>query len=215
MLKEEDKNTPDFQNDVEKDKENMDFQDNENLENDKDVDLEMEEDKAENLEEDEVSKENSEEELKNENIKLKSENEKIHIQFETLQDRLSRTAAEYDNFRKRTAKEKEAIYSGACKDILKELLPVLDNLERAVEVEGDIDDLKKGVEMTIRQFKTAFEKLNVEEISTEGEFDPNIHNAVMHIEDDKYGKNSIVEVFQKGYKREDKVIRYSMVKVAN
>ncbi|WP_333860092.1 nucleotide exchange factor GrpE [Clostridium sp.] len=215
MLKEEDKNTPDFQNDVEKDKENMDFQDNENLENDKDVDLEMEEDKAENLEEDEVSKENSEEELKNENIKLKSENEKIHIQFEALQDRLSRTAAEYDNFRKRTAKEKEAIYSGACKDILKELLPVLDNLERAVEVEGDIDDLKKGVEMTIRQFKTAFEKLNVEEISTEGEFDPNIHNAVMHIEDDKYGKNSIVEVFQKGYKREDKVIRYSMVKVAN
>lgn len=215
MLKEEDKNTPDFQNDVEKDKENMDFQDNENLENDKDVDLEMEEDKAENLEEDEVSKENSEEELKNENIKLKSENEKIHIQFETLQDRLSRTAAEYDNFRKRTAKEKEAIYSGACKDILKELLPVLDNLERAIEVEGDIDDLKKGVEMTIRQFKTAFEKLNVEEISTEGEFDPNIHNAVMHIEDGKYGKNSIVEVFQKGYKREDKVIRYSMVKVAN
>lgn len=215
MLKEEDKNTPDFQNDVEKDKENMDFKDNENLENDKGVDLEIEEDKAENLEEDEVSKEDLEEELKNENTKLKSENEKIHSELKTLQDRLSRTAAEYDNFRKRTAKEKEAIYSDACKDILKELLPVLDNLERAVGVEGDINDLKKGVEMTIRQFEAAFEKLNVEEISTEGEFDPNIHNAVMHIEDDKYDKNSIVEVFQKGYKREDKVIRYSMVKVAN
>lgn len=215
MLKEEDKNTPDFQNDVEKDKENMDFKDNENLENDKGVDLEIEEDKAENLEKDEVSKEDLEEELKNENTKLKSENEKIHSELKTLQDRLSRTAAEYDNFRKRTAKEKEAIYSDACKDILKELLPVLDNLERAVGVEGDINDLKKGVEMTIRQFEAAFEKLNVEEISTEGEFDPNIHNAVMHIEDDKYDKNSIVEVFQKGYKREDKVIRYSMVKVAN
>lgn len=128
---------------MEKDKENMDFKDNENLENDKGVDLEIEEDKAENLEEDEVSKEDLEEELKNENTKLKSENEKIHSELKTLQDRLSRTAAEYDNFRKRTAKEKEAIYSDACKDILKELLPVLDNLERAVGVEGDINDLKK------------------------------------------------------------------------
>lgn len=221
MLKEEDKNTSDFHGDVEQeveqDKENTDFKGNENLENDMDLETEIdkEEDEVENVEEDEVSEINLEEELKSENIKLRSENEKIHNEFKTLQDRLSRTAAEYDNFRKRTVKEKEAIYSDACKDILKEILPVLDNLERAVEVEGDIDDLKKGVEMTIKQFKTAFEKLNVEEISTEGEFDPNIHNAVMHIEDDKYDKNSIVEVFQKGYKREDKVIRYSMVKVAN
>ncbi|EDK32952.1 nucleotide exchange factor GrpE [Clostridium kluyveri] len=217
MLREEDKNTSDFHGNVEQEKENTDFKGNENLENDMDLETEIdeEEDEVENVEEDEVSEINLEEELKSENIKLKSENEKIHNEFKTLQDRLSRTAAEYDNFRKRTAKEKEAIYSDACKDILKEILPVLDNLERAVEVEGNIDDLKKGVEMTIKQFKTAFEKLNVEEISTEGEFDPNIHNAVMHIEDDKYDKNSIVEVFQKGYKREDKVIRYSMVKVAN
>lgn len=217
MLREEDKNTSDFHGNVEQEKENTDFKGNENLENDMDLETEIdeEEDEVENVEEDEVSEINLEEELKSENIKLKSENEKIHNEFKTLQDRLSRTAAEYDNFRKRTAKEKEPIYSDACKDILKEILPVLDNLERAVEVEGNIDDLKKGVEMTIKQFKTAFEKLNVEEISTEGEFDPNIHNAVMHIEDDKYDKNSIVEVFQKGYKREDKVIRYSMVKVAN
>ncbi|APM38280.1 nucleotide exchange factor GrpE [Clostridium kluyveri] len=221
MLKEEDKNTSDFHGDVEQevkqDNKNTGFKGNENLENDMDLETEIdkEEDEVENVEEDEVSEVNLEEELKSENIKLKSENEKIHNEFKTLQDRLSRTAAEYDNFRKRTAKEKEAIYSDACRDILKEILPVLDNLERAVEVEGDMDDLKKGVEMTIRQFNTAFEKLNVEEISTEGEFDPNIHNAVMHIEDDNYDKNSIVEVFQKGYKREDKIIRYSMVKVAN
>jgi len=217
MLREEDKNTSDFHGDVEQEKGNTGFKSNESLENDMDLETEIdkEEDEVENVEEDEASEINLEEELKSENIKLKSENEKIHNEFKTLQDRLSRTAAEYDNFRKRTAKEKEAIYSDACKDILKEILPVLDNLERAVEVEGDIDDLKKGVEMTIKQFKTAFEKLNVEEISTEGEFDPNMHNAVMHIEDDKYDKNSIVEVFQKGYKREDKVIRYSMVKVAN
>ncbi len=154
-------------------------------------------------------------ELKKENFRLKDENSKIMNKFNAIQDRLSRTTAEYDNFRKRTSKEKEGIYSDACKDILKEILPVLDNLERAVKVEGNAEDLKKGVEMTMRQFNAALKKLDVEEIPTEGEFDPNIHNAVMHVEDDKCDKNSIVEVFQKGYKRGDKIIRYSMVKVAN
>jgi molecular chaperone GrpE len=154
-------------------------------------------------------------ELQEENFKLKDENNKIMNENKALKDRLSRTKAEYDNFRKRTSKEKEGIYSDACKDILKEILPVLDNLERAVKVEGNAEDLKKGVEMTMKQFNAALEKLNVEEIPAEGEFDPNIHNAVMHVEDDNYEKNSIVEVFQKGYKREDKIIRYSMVKVAN
>ena len=131
MLREEDKNTSDFHGNVEQEKENTDFKGNENLENDMDLETEIdeEEDEVENVEEDEVSEINLEEELKSENIKLKSENEKIHNEFKTLQDRLSRTAAEYDNFRKRTAKEKEAIYSDACKDILKEILPVLDNLE--------------------------------------------------------------------------------------
>jgi len=132
-----------------------------------------------------------------------------------IKDKLVRIMAEYDNFRKRTAKEKDNIYFDACKDILKEVLPVLDNLERAVKIEGNAEDLKKGVEMTMKQFNNALSKLNVEEIPCEGEFDPNLHNAVMHIEDDKYDKNSIVEVLQKGYKREDKIIRYSMVKVAN
>ncbi|MHC6179117.1 nucleotide exchange factor GrpE [Clostridium sp. JNZ X4-2] len=158
---------------------------------------------------------NLEKELKKENFKLKDENNKIMNEIKALKDRLSRTKAEYDNFRKRTSKEKEGIYSDACKDILKEVLPVLDNLERAVKVEGNTEDLKKGVEMTVKQFNTALEKLNVEEIPSEGEFDPNVHNAVMHIQDDSYDKNSIVEVFQKGYKRDDKIIRYSMVKVAN
>ncbi|MFL0195808.1 nucleotide exchange factor GrpE [Clostridium sp. WILCCON 0269] len=190
-----------------------------NLNNDENIQQEevVDEEKidGEEIDESKIVELDLEAELKSENLKLKAENEKIHNEFKTLQERLSRTAAEYDNFRKRTAKEKEAIYSEVCKDILKEMLPVLDNLERAMQVEGDMEDLKKGVEMTIRQFNTGLEKLNVEEISTEGQFDPNIHNAVMHVEDDKYDKNSIVEVFQKGYKREDKIIRYSMVKVAN
>lgn len=135
--------------------------------------------------------------------------------MDTLQDRLVRTVAEYDNYRKRTSKEKEGIYSDACEDVLKEVLPVLDNLERALLADGNIDDLKKGVEMTLKQFNDALEKLGVEEISTKEGFDPNIHNAVMHIEDENFGENEVVEVFQKGYKRGEKVIRYSMVKVAN
>lgn len=147
--------------------------------------------------------------------KLQEENAKLSNEVEALKDRLLRISAEYDNFRKRTAKEKEGIYSDACTDVLKNMLPVLDNLERAVSVEGNLDDLKKGIDMTLRQFKDSLNKLNVEEISTEEGFDPNYHNAVMHMVDENYGKNEIVEVFQKGYKRENKVIRYSMVKVAN
>ncbi|MCT8976255.1 nucleotide exchange factor GrpE [Clostridium sp. CX1] len=165
--------------------------------------------------EDENLAENTLEVLKEENKKLSDENTKIKGEVEALKDRLSRMTAEYDNFRKRTAKEKEGIYTDACEDVLKGILPVLDNLERAISVEGSIEDLKKGIEMTIKQFNNALEGLNVEEISTEGEFDPHVHNAVMHIDDEQYGKNQVVEVFQKGYKRGDKVLRYSVVKVAN
>lgn len=154
-------------------------------------------------------------ELTESNKNLAEENKKINGENDTLKDRLARTVAEYDNFRKRTAKEKEGIYTDACEDILKEMLPVLDNLERAISVEGTVDDLKKGVEMTIKQFNNALEKLSVEEIQADGEFDPHVHNAVMHIDDDQYGNNQVVEVFQKGYKRGDKVLRHSMVKVAN
>jgi molecular chaperone GrpE len=154
-------------------------------------------------------------ELKNEKLKLQEENKKLSNEIETYKERLARTAAEYDNFRRRTIKEKEGIYTDACEDVLKNILPVLDNLERAYTVNGSIDDIKKGIEMTIRQFTEALTKLQVEEIATDVEFDPNMHNAVMHIEDESLDKNSIVEVFQKGYKKGSKVLRFSMVKVAN
>ncbi|WP_123052995.1 nucleotide exchange factor GrpE [Clostridium sp. JN-1] len=190
----------------------------ENLDDNDETYKNEDEDKCETAECDENFKNNFEalakslekkaDELKEENSKLKNEND-------TLKDRLARNVAEYDNYRKRTAKEKEGIYTDACEDILKAILPVLDNLERAVSVEGNVDDLKKGVEMTMKQFNTALEKLSVEEINTDSEFDPHFHNAVMHIDDDSYDKNQIVEVFQKGYKRGEKVLRYSMVKVAN
>lgn len=185
----------------------------------KEEDLQESSDTEENTSEEEQDTsqqlENSINELKYENKKLLEENSKVNNEIEALKDRLIRTTSEYDNFRKRSAKEKEGIYTDACEDVLKEMLPVFDNLERAISVDGSVDDLKKGIDMTIRQFSAALEKLNVEEISTECEFDPHLHNAVMHIDDEQYGTNEVVEVFEKGYKRGDKVLRYSMVKVAN
>lgn len=153
--------------------------------------------------------------LKEKVTALEEEVKLLNNKLETAGDRFIKLSAEYDNFRKRTNKEKENIYTDACADVLKEFLPVLDNLERSVAVGGDIEDFKKGIEMVIRGFKDSLVKLNVEEVESEGEFDPNLHNAVMHVEDSSLGANQIVEVFLKGYKRGDKVLRYSMVKVAN
>ena len=192
----------------------------ENLENDKE-NLEEVEEKVE-VDADEViteeTAENSEETKKDELDmlrKTKDEVKKLTNEIEALKDRLLRQTAEYDNFRKRTAKEKEGIYTDACADVIKELLPVADNLERAMAAEGSIDDLKKGVEMTMKGLESAFTKLGIEEINASGEFDPNMHQAVMHIEDENFDKNVVAEVFMKGYKRGDKVIRHSVVKVAN
>ena len=135
-------------------------------------------------------------------------------QVDALKERLLRLTAEYDNYRKRTAKEKEGIYTDACTDVLKEILPVADNLERAIAVDGTVEDLKKGVEMTIKGFLNSLEKLGVEEIDTNNGFDPNFHQAISVVEDANLSTNDIAQVYQKGYKRGDKVIRYSMVTVA-
>ena len=153
--------------------------------------------------------------LQKENNKLQEQNSKLQEETNVLKDRLLRVSAEYDNYRRRTVKEKEGIYSDAVTDVLKNILPVLDNLERAASTEGSVDDIKKGIDLTLKQFQNALEKLGVEEISTAEGFDPNYHEAVMHIEDESYKKNSIAEVFQKGYKKSSKVIRHSIVKVAN
>ena len=171
---------------------------------------------GEDIDEDSVlSLEGLVEELKNQNVKLSDENTKFQNELDALKDRLLRLNAEYDNYRKRTAKEKESIYTDACEDVLTGILPVKDNLERALGATGNVEDIKKGVEITLRQFNVSLEKLQVEEISTENSFDPNFHNAIAHIEDEQYGEGQIVEVFQKGYKRGDKVLRHSLVKVAN
>ncbi len=146
--------------------------------------------------------------------KLKDENKKLSNELDTLKDRLLRLTAEYDNYRKRTAKEKEGIYTDACTDVLKEVLPVADNLERALAVDGNVEDLKKGVEMTIKGFLNSLEKLGVEEIDTTNGFDPNLHQAISVVEDANLNSNDVAQVYQKGYKKGEKVIRYSMVTVA-
>ena len=128
-------------------------------------------------------------------------------------DKYLRVLAEYDNFRKRSQKEKELAYQEAYVDAVKGILPVVDNVERALEFAADEND-KKGIELIVSAIHTTLEKMGVKEIETKA-FDPNLHNAVMHIDDENLGEGEIVEVFQKGYVLGERVIRYAMVKVAN
>ena len=127
-----------------------------------------------------------------------------------------RVAAEYDNFRKRTIKEKEASYGNGKADAVAKILPIYDNLERALQQETTDAAYKKGVEMTMNELLKIFSSLGVEVFCTAGDaFDPNLHNAVMHIDDENLGENTIAQVFQKGFKIGDKVVRFAMVQVAN
>ena len=136
--------------------------------------------------------------------------------YEETEDKYKRILAEYDNFKRRTVKEKEAIYKDSVCETVEKMLPVLDNLERALSIECADEEYKKGVELIFKQVWDTFANLGCEEIKAVGEtFDPELHNAVMHIEDETIAENTVVEQFQKGYKYKDKVLRYSMVKVAN
>ena len=133
-----------------------------------------------------------------------------------VNDKYLRLAAEYDNYRKRTAKEKESIYGDAKADTIKPLLAVYDNLERGIAQYDEADAHRQGLELILRQFTETLTKLGVTEIEAKGQpFDPGLHNAVMHVEDETAGENTVVEVFQKGFMLGDKVLRFAMVKVAN
>ncbi len=171
---------------------------------------------AEDVKEQREAKEpKKEKKTSKENEALKKEIEGLKASIDELNDKYLRTVAEYENYRKRAVKEKENIYGDAFADAVKEILPVLDNLERAVAF-ADSGNLAEGVNMILNMFKSTFEKMGIEEIATENaQFDPNFHNAVMHIEDDSLEENVVVETFSKGYKKGDRIIRYAMVKVAN
>ena len=133
-----------------------------------------------------------------------------------LNEKYLRLAAEYDNYRKRTAKEKEGIYANARIDTVTAFLGVHDNLERGIRQYEEDSPHRQGLEMIMKQFDAALESLGVTEIQAEGaEFDPNIHNAVMHVDDENLGENVVAEVFEKGFMLGDKVLRFATVKVAN
>ncbi len=140
----------------------------------------------------------------------------LNAALDAEKDKFLRLAAEYDNYRKRSIKEREALYNDIRADTITKILPVYDNLTRALKQECSDDAFYKGVEMTMTQLKEILDKLGVKEIEAAGEkFDPDLHNAVMHVDDPDYGEAVVVEEFEKGFMLGDKVIRFSMVKVAN
>ncbi|KRQ86783.1 Protein GrpE [Caloramator mitchellensis] len=181
---------------------------------------ELEQNENAELNEEKIEEQTAEEDSENNN-EIEELNKKLmekETQYQETLDLLKRTMADFDNFRKRTQREKETIYDDGFADAVKELLPVLDNLERATQYSDSEDKnaLLEGVQMILKIFKDTLQKLGVEEIKADGEkFNPDFHNAIMHIEDENFEENTIVEVFQKGYKYKDKIIRYSLVKVAN
>ena len=172
--------------------------------------------KAEPVGETETDKKGKEKKKKKETVS-KEDYERLLSEMESAREQHLRVLAEYDNFRKRSAAEKTATYNNAVSDTVNAILPVADNIDRALSQENaTAEDMKKGVEMIANQFKASFEKLGIREIGAVGEpFDPEIHNAVAHVDDENLGENVIAAVFQKGYMLGDKVVRHAMVTVAN
>jgi molecular chaperone GrpE len=172
-------------------------------------------------EETEAKTEESEEDKKSEKklFGKKNKKDKKDEKIEELTDRLTRQMAEFDNFRKRTDKEKSQMYEVGAKDIIEKILPVVDNFERgldAVKEEEKDDPFVQGMEKVYKHLMTTLEEIEVKPIEAVGkEFDPNLHNAVMHVEDENFGENIVAEEFQKGYTYRDSIVRHSMVKVAN
>ena len=179
----------------------------------------VEEETVENTEADVDAETETEEPTKEKSKIFKKKKDPKDEKIEELSDKLLRQMAEFDNFRKRTEKEKSAMYEIGAKDIVEKLLPVVDNFERgflAVAEEDKEDAFVTGMEMVYKQLMTMLETVGVKPIEAVGqEFNPDLHNAVMHVEDEEAGDNIIVEEFQKGYTYRDSVVRYSMVKVAN
>lgn len=163
-----------------------------------------------------VSTEEVKTEEKPKKVKKASEVEKLKKELEELNDRFLRTAAEFDNFKKRTEREKLTVAEYAKAQVMKNLLPILDNADRAAEYEHGTEQFNKGIEMIVKQLGDLSSKLGLVELGTVGEeFNPEIHEAIMHIEDETLGENVVSQVLQKGYKFGDTVVRPAMVQVAN
>ena len=183
------------------------------------TDTEMAQEETENTEETDASEEEQPAEGKTKTSffgKKKKEKDKKDQQIEELTDRLKRNMTEFDNFRKRTEKEKASMYIIGAREIVEKILPVVDNFERGLAQAPEEDAFAEGIRMIYKQLMTTLEELGVKPIEAVGkEFNPDFHNAVMHVEDEETGENIVVEEFQKGYTYKDFVVRHSMVKVAN
>ncbi|MBR1737483.1 MAG: nucleotide exchange factor GrpE [Firmicutes bacterium] len=179
--------------------------------------LDEELDEAEETAEENQSPEDVIEEKTEEKTEEESELDKAVKEAKAANDKYLRLFAEFDNFRKRTSSEKAGMYDNGVRDTIEKFLPVIDNLERALSANVDEEDpMYKGVAMIMKQINELFESMKVIEISEVGvPFDPNIHNAVMHVEDENFDENSVAEVLQKGYSYHDKIIRPAMIKAAN
>ena len=170
------------------------------------------EEQTEEVKDTKVQGKNENSDLETLKAQLKEEKEKSDEYYEHLK----RNMAEFDNYKKRISKEKDMMYNTISADIISELLPILDNFDKALNAETLDESYKNGMAMIYNQFNETLQKLGVEEIDALNKvFDPNFHEAVMHIEDESFGEKEIVEVFRKGYKIGDKIIRHAMVKVAN
>lgn len=173
---------------------------------------EVQDEEIQDVNDSEITESNKDEFIAKLNSDLNDQKKKTDEYFEHLK----RNMAEFDNFKKRIHKEKDNMYNTITSDLLSDLVPIMDNFEKAMQSECKDESFKNGIEMIYIQIKDCLTKLGLEEIDTKGAtFDPNLHEAVMHIEDENFGEKEIVEEFRKGYKMGDKVIRHSMVKVAN
>jgi molecular chaperone GrpE len=182
-----------------------------------DAELEKEaatEDIEENVETKTTEEETTEEESSEDTKKDKKD--KKDLKIEELTDRVTRQMAEFENFRKRTEKEKSSMYAAGAKDTIEKILPIVDNFERALACDSSDEAFKDGMDKIYRMMLKNLEEMGVVPIDAKGKpFDPNFHNAVMHIDDDSFGENEVVEELQKGYMYKDTILRHSMVKVAN
>ena len=175
--------------------------------------MEKEKNEVIDSEENENNKENKK---SDEIIELKKQIETQKIQIDETEDRLKRIAAEFDNYKKRNAKERDGMYNSLISDIISGFLPIIDNLEKAVEAETKDEEYKKGIELVLKQFKDVLSARGVTEIETVGKtFDPELHEAVSSVQDNTKGEKEIVQEYRKGYMIGNRVIRHSMVIVAN
>jgi molecular chaperone GrpE len=161
-------------------------------------------------------KESSPKEEKRKSAELKQQLSEKEAELAEAKEKYLRMAAEYENYRKRSQKERDGIYTDAVSDVIGAILPIADNLERAAQYKDEPEKVAEGLAIVSKSLADMLSKFGIEQFGEPGEtFDPNLHNAIMHVEDEAYGEGEILDVFQRGYRKGDKIVRYAMVRVAN